>query len=294
MSRKLFCFAVLAVVAALSAESTALAQGGGRGGGRGGFGGGRGGFGGGGGPLQLIQRDDVQKELALTSSQKDEIAKVVEVQDEKNRERFREAFGQGRRGGAGGGAGGGGAQGRRGGGGGGAGGGFGGEAFARIQEETNKEVRKELGDILKKDQASRFAELEFRYYLERGAMSTALTAVDEEFDEEEIRDEQQKVNDDVQAKVAKMRFDAFKAALETVMGASKVEKFLGDDFTFDANQRGPGAGRRGRGGGGDGAADGNARGSRRRPAADDGDSESNDDEGGAARRRRRTRNADDA
>ena len=283
MSKKLSCFTVAAIVVAFSVQSDVFGQGRGGGGGRGGFGfGGRGGFGGG-GPLQLIQRDDVQEELALTSSQKSAIEKLVEEQNEAIRERMRAAFGggggRGRRGGGDAGDG----QGRR-------GGGFDREAFARIQEErekANTEARKEISDILKRDQASRFAELEFRYNLERGALTSALAAVEVDFDEEEIRDEQRKANEELEARISKMRFDAFREALESVVGATKVERFLGDDFTFEANRRS--AGRRGRGGRDE---DGNSRGRRRRPAAEDSDDDAGDS--GRSRRRGRRRSADDA
>ena len=218
----------------LLVSGLALAQPGGRGG-PGGFPGGRGGPGGfpgmggpggfGGGPLQLVQREDVQGELKITESQ---IEKIESLADEQ-RESMRDQFGQ-----------------------------FGDfqnmsdeerqDAMAKMRERRTsqqKELGKQIGEILNKEQQTRLAQLEFQFNLQRGDLMGALSAGGMELqqaDEEKLRDAQQ----EAEAKIADLRTKAFVEAIGSVVDEAKVKELMGESFAFE--QMGPpGFGRQGGG-----------------------------------------------
>jgi hypothetical protein len=245
ISRKLLVLSTIGLTFALTLCETAQAQRGQRGqqgggafggggpggpGGPGGFAGGmRGGMGG--GPLDLLQREDVQKELRMTAAQIKELASLAQDSrsglGEQLRERmgdFRDMSEEERR-----------------------------EMFAELQETRQKqqeELREKAKTILNRNQQPRFAELEFQFALQRGNLSEALSAagVEVESDEaEKLQEAQQEAQADIRAKMAQLQLEANMAALESVMDRAKIERLAGEPFTFEA-AGGPGAfGRRGGG-----------------------------------------------
>ena len=239
--------------------------GGPRGFGGGGFGGG--GFGGGGGPIELARRADVQKELGMTETQKDQISEIAEDQRASQGDRFRQQFSNFRNLSD---------EERR-------------EAFARIQESRNEqreEIREKVNQILNRSQRSRFAELEFRYSLQRGDLVGALSSSGVKLSDDErekLRDAQREARDEIQKRIAQIQLDANLDALGSVLDEARVERMMGDSFTFDTEQGRDRFARRGdRGGGQD-----QRRGVREREQ----DQDSN--EGRSSRRSRRRRPASD-
>ena len=243
--RNLVCGAIVM----LTLCSAADAQPGGRGGfGRGGFGGfGRGGS----GPISLLQREDVQKELDITDDQMEEIREVSEE-----------------------------SRGRRGRG----GGGFGNfremsdeerrEAmaeFARQREKQTQETRDKLDDILSREQSKRLRQLEFQYALRQGSVDGAISAGGievSERDREKLRDVQREVSEETREKIAKIQREAQLEILKTLVSESEIEELSGKAFEFASRDRSFGRG------------DERTRGSRR------GRGESDEEESGRDRERR--------
>ena len=235
------------------------------GGGPRGFGGG--GFGGGGGPIELARRADVQKELGMTETQKDQISEIAEDQRASQGDRFRQQFSnfrdmsdEERR-----------------------------EAFARIQESRNEqreEIREKVNQILNRSQRSRFAELEFRFSLQRGDLVGALSSSGVKLSDDErekLRDAQREAREEIQKRIAQIQLDANLDTLGSVMDEARIERMMGDSFTFDTEQgRDRFARRSDRGGGQD-----QRRGVREREQDQD------SSEGRSSRRSRRRRPAGD-
>lgn len=248
-SRKLLVLGTIGLLVALTLCTGVQAQRGQRGGG--GFGGGfpggmRGGFGFGGGPTDLLQREDVQKELRLTASQIEEASTLAEESSSAMRDQmrdrmanFRDMSDQERQ-----------------------------DAMAEFQEVRQKqqeELRDKARNLLNRNQQPRFAELEFQFAMQRGNLAGALAAAGVELDpneQEDLRDAQQEVRADLQAKIAQLQLEANMEAMESVVDRSKIERLAGDTFTFEATG-GPGA--FGRRGGGDPQARGRQPAGRERP-----------------------------
>ena len=235
-SRKRMVLGTIGLLVGLMLCTGVQAQRGQRGGG--GFGGGapggfpggmRGGFGFGGGPADLLQREDVQKELGMTEAQIDDARALADESRRGMGDLFRERMGslrdmsdQERQ-----------------------------DAMAEIQETRQKqqnELRDKAKDVLNRNQQARFAELEFQFALQRGDLTGALTAVGVELDQNEAEDLQnarQEAQADLRAKIAELQRDSNMEALETVVDRSKIERLAGAPFTFEATG-GPGGGPRGR------------------------------------------------
>jgi hypothetical protein len=194
-------------------------RGGGPGGGR--FGGFRGGFGGmGGGPLEVARRSDVQKELALTESQVDQIQALAEATRDQARQRF-EGFRDQQD-----------PEARR-------------DALSQMREtmtKQNEEARQKLNEILNPNQRSRFAELEFQFNLQRGSVLGALASAGikiSEAEQEKLRDQERDVQEEVRKKMDQLRQEANVELLGSVLDRSKIEQLSGAAFTFEQDA-GPG------------------------------------------------------
>lgn len=248
---------VIGAIVVLAFSSAAVAQPGGRGGfGRGGFGFGRG------GPVALLQREDVQKELDISKDQLEEIEEVA-----------RESRGGRGRGGRG----------------------FGNfremseaeraEAMAEFraqQEKQTQETREKLDDILSREQSKRLSQLEFQYALRQGSVDGAISAGRIEVsqrDRDKLRDVQREVGEETRAKIAKIQREAQIEILKTLVSEAEIEELSGEAFEFAAQSRGFGRDRQRDGDRSRGRDRG--RGERR------GRPESDDDSGGDRRGRRR-------
>ena len=259
---------------------------GGRGGGGGGFGGGpQGGFGrggggflggliGGGGDARFAVRDDVKKELDLDEDQIEELQEISRNGPDVRQMMqdldidFRDVF----------------------------------RMSAEEREETmaplakkmakaNKESREDVLDVLTSKQKDRFAELKFQYDVSQGRGVAALAAMDVDLDddeEDELKEAMEGVNEKLQKRLAELRRELYIEALASVVSESKIEKMMGDAFTFETQQFGRGGrgggdrgGRQARGQGGRGGRqrggdeEGDGGNNRRRQRPDDGEEDSN-------------------
>ena len=166
-----------------------------------------------GGLHELLRRPDVQKELGLTSTQ----IKKIQASGEEAGEDFREQIG-GLRGDLS-------PQERR-------------DAFARLRENIEKRrqaSRKNVEGILNQTQRSRLAELEFRFNLQRSA-NAALASAGIELDVPEakkLQTAQREIQDEVRRKIAQIQQEANLETLCSVLGSAKLERLLGDDFSFE-------------------------------------------------------------
>ena len=255
---KRYCFRILlvaCVVAATGSVSVAQRGAGGRGGFQGfggGPGGGRGGFGRGGDTMSFVLREDVQKELALSKDDAEELREIIddlqqEARDSRGNFDFRNMSAEDRE-----------------------------EALTEMREksaEMAKKARKAVVAKLSSKQKSRYAELEFQYLLQQGNLSGALSAVGEKVDEDELNDEVQKVREEIRKRTAEITHELYAEAIGKVTDAD-VEKLMGKAFSFESTrpQRGGGGlagggGRTGRQRGG-GASNGGGNSRRARPSDD--------------------------
>jgi hypothetical protein len=187
----------------------------------------RGGFGG--GPLSLLQREDVQQELRMTTAQVGDVEELNETARTGMREQmgrmgdFRNMSNDERQSMF--------------------------EEMREAREKQQEELRDKAKGILNRNQLARFAELEFQFALQRGDLMGALTAAGVELepsDEEKLRDAQQEAQAELQEKMAELRREANMEALETVVDRARIERLAGEPFTFEA-MGGPGFGRPGGG-----------------------------------------------
>lgn len=277
---------VFTLIALLCMSAYAQPGGGGRGGGGGGFGGGpQGGFGrggggflggliGGGGDARFAVRDDVKKELDLDEDQIEELQEISRNGPDVRQMMqdldidFRDVF----------------------------------RMSAEEREETmaplakkmakaNKESREDVLDVLTSKQKDRFAELKFQYDVSQGRGVAALAAMDVDLDddeEDELKEAMEGVNEKLQKRLAELRRELYIEALASVVSESKIEKMMGDAFTFETQQFGRGGrgggdrgGRQARGQGGRGGRqrggdeEGDGGNNRRRQRPDDGEEDSN-------------------
>ena len=232
-ARKLALAIGLGLVVFASQCSVGLAQrgGGNRGGqqGPGGPGGPGGGmFGrGGGSPVDLALREDVSGELKLTEAQTQSLEQLNQQQQEQRREQMqtmRDRF-----------------QGlqdlseeeRQ-------------QRFNALREEQAKQqqvVRKQVEEILNPSQRTRFAQLGFQYYLQRGAIDQAIAAAGIELteaDQAKMRDAQQQIQQRIQEQIADIQRKAQEEILATVVSSQKVQELTGDAFEFTSGRGGPG------------------------------------------------------
>lgn len=256
MSNKHFRRLALVITMLAVCAMTAYAQPGGGGGGRGGRGGGGGGFGGGGfggrgggggfpgggfgttSMAQFVSRTDVQKELDLESDQVEELKEIADnapgmrdlMQDigfdfgamrDMSQDERREAM-----------------------------------------EDMQKKIAKKMSerdedtlDVLTSRQKKRAKELRFQYDVSQGRALNALVSADielEDDEEDELREAMDSVNTELQKRIAELRLQLYVEALGKVVSETKVEKLMGEAFTFDARTaRGGDRGRGGQRGGGD-------------------------------------------
>ena len=260
--RRLSCCLVGFMVISLAVSNLHAQRGGGRfGGGFGGFGGGGfGGFGGG-GSLELLAREDVQKELELLD---DQIAEIEEAREDQ-RDAVREAFsGFGRGGNRGGGnrdRQGGGDRGQR----------QGGEdrfaRFREMREKMEKQVKESIDKILLPHQSKRLTQLALQRSLRGGAAqaAAALSSGDlaedlkvSESQGEKLQEKARSIEEKLRKEIAKLRKKAQEELVGSLTPAQQREfkEMVGKPFTFAEPERGRGRGRgrggdRGRGRGGD-------------------------------------------
>jgi hypothetical protein len=151
-------------------------------------------------------------------------------------------------------------------------------AIASIQEtreRLTKEAREKINDVLSQNQRLRFAELEFRFHLQRGRIRDALVAAGVELDEVsrgKLDSTEQLVQADVRKRIAQIQQDANTAILAAVMDLATIERLMGDEFFFNADEP---SGRR---------IGGSAR---RSPEIGDGEPDPDDAEEGRSNRRKR-------
>lgn len=252
--RRLSCCLVGFMVISLAVSNLHAQRGGGRFGGFGG--GGFGGFGGG-GSLELLAREDVQKELELLD---DQIAEIEEAREDQ-RDAVREAFsGFGRGGNRGGGnrdRQGGGDRGQR----------QGGEdrfaRFREMREKMEKQVKESIDKILLPHQSKRLTQLSLQRSLRGGAAqaAAALSSGDlaedlkvSESQGEKLQEKARSIEEKLRKEIAKLRKKAQEELVGSLTPAQQREfkEMVGKPFTFAEPERGRGRGRdRGRGRGGD-------------------------------------------
>jgi hypothetical protein len=174
----------------------------------------------GGGPLDLLRRADVQRELRMTDSQIDQVQELAQASRDRGMGmmdqigRLRDASPEER-----------------------------GEIIAKMQESRRKqqeELREKAKDILNRNQQPRFAELEFQFGLQRGNLMGALAAAGVELDPEEaekLRDTQRDIQTELREKITQLQKEANIEALNSVLDESKIEQLMGDSFTFEQEQR---------------------------------------------------------
>ena len=254
--RNLVTLCVAAIAITMIASSEAEAQRGGRDFGSRMFGG----FGG--GPVDMLQREDVQAELKLTDGQIEEIRELAESARERRREQFsgfnfREQSEEQRR-----------------------------ELFSRMRErmeEQAKEQTESIGSILNSKQNERLKELAFQYQLNRGRTRDALVAGGVELsdeDREKLEEARRKIDEKTNAQIAEIRRNAQKEIMATVISERQIERLMGNPFEFTREEpRFGGRGSREDRGGREGDR------ARRRPEAEE-DSEDNEDNNRRRRRRR--------
>ena len=256
--RRLSCCLVGFMVISLAVSNLHAQRGGGR------FGGGFGGFGGfgGGGSLELLAREDVQKELELLD---DQIAEIEEAREDQ-RDAVREAFsGFGRGGNRGGGdrgargnrdRQGGGDRGQR----------QGGEdrfaRFREMREKMEKQVKESIDKILLPHQSKRLTQLVLQRSLRGGAAqaAAALSSGDlaedlnvSESQGEKLQEKARSIEEKLRKEIAKLRQKAQEELVSSLTPAQQREfkEMVGKPFTFAEPERGRGRGRgrdRGRGG----------------------------------------------
>jgi hypothetical protein len=197
-----------------------------RGRGRGGQGFGGGGFGGG-GPLQLLQRRDVQEELELLDDQKQQITALAE----KSRERAGEAF---RRGGDGDRA----------------------AALATLQR-FNEETQAEINKILLPHQAKRLSQIEVQSRMRFSLAPTGQVADQlglSESDQDKLREKAQGLEQELAKKTAEIRRQLQEQLMAEMSPdqRTKFKEMLGEPFTFRDEPGRGGFGGFGGGRGGDG------------------------------------------
>ena len=226
----------------------ALAQ---PGGGRGGPGGGFGGFGT--SPIDLLGREDVQKELELLPDQDEQIQEIRNSA----RDWMRNAFGEMRdvpR------------EERR-------------EKFTKLLQESRDETQKKLDKVLLPHQAKRLKQLAVQMQT-RGGVSRALLggSLAEELDitdsqKEKLQKKAEELEAEMRDKLAKLRDEARKELLGVLSPAQqkKFEEMVGDSFEFQQSRgfggRGPGGDRGGPGGDRGGRGGGDRGGRPERPDA---------------------------
>ena len=254
--RRLSCCLVGFMVISLAVSNLHAQRGGGRFGGFGG--GGFGGFGGG-GSLELLAREDMQKELELLD---DQIAEIEEAREDQ-RDAVREAFsGFGRGGNRGGGnrdRQGGGDRGQR----------QGGEdrfaRFREMREKMEKQVKESIDKILLPHQSKRLTQLALQRSLRGGAAqaAAALSSGDlaedlkvSESQGEKLQEKARSIEEKLRKEIAKLRKKAQEELVSSLTPAQQREfkEMVGKPFTFAEPERGRGRGRdrgRGRGRGGD-------------------------------------------
>jgi Spy/CpxP family protein refolding chaperone len=245
----------VAMIVAVAANVSLAQPGGFRG--RGGPGG-PGGFFGGGGTLGLIQQQEVQQEIELSEDQESELQTLGEeirdqmrnemqgmfegmrdLSDDERQERF-------------------------------------GEIRARF-EQLNKDAEGRLQKVLMPHQFDRLKQIDVQSRLQRGG-AAALTEGEladtlglTESQQEQLREKQEEIQKDLDAKIGQLRVEARNQLLEvlTPEQRAKLTSLMGADFALPEQRFGPpqggrggrgfGGGRGGRGGrGGDGRPGGNA------------------------------------
>lgn len=256
-NQKLWGLALLLVIPSLSYAQP---------GGRGGFGGGGGGFGGRGGMfgppglLGMLMQEPVRQELKLTEDQFAELETMGREAGEAMRGsfgNFRDMSEEERQ-----------------------------AAFEKMRMERDKlekQMREKLLGALNQEQAARFSELEFQYFVQQGDLPRALKSAGVELTadkEEALKTKQEEVTKRVNEEIAKLRADGNKEVLSDVVSGAQLEKLMGKPFTFEQRPDGRGrGGPGGPGGGPDGGGRRGGRGDRGRPPAE------GDDDAGARRRR---------
>ena len=232
--RKISCLATIAIACLLSAQTQAQPPGGfGRGGG-GGPGGPGGGMFGGGGPIQLIQRPDVQQELELLDDQKAQLKAL----GDKVRDRMGEMFGRQR---------GGGDQGNR-------------DELVGNLRKFNEEIQADVDKILLPHQSKRLKQLEVQQRMRGGGVMGALggdvaeqLGISEE-QQDKLREKAQGLDQEMRKKMTEIR-KQLQDQLLAELSPDQRKQFndlVGEPFEFRDEDRPPpgGRGEVGRGAGG--------------------------------------------
>jgi len=206
------CVKVAVCALFVAGALTAMAQGGGGGRQGGGFGQGR--MGGGNSAMQLLGRNDVQKDLAITADQKTKIDAFRQKQQEEQRARFEEMRNSG------------------------GGGGFDQEAMRKMMEENQKKEAAEVAKILTKEQVDRL--LQIRIQLAKGGavlipeVQKALGLTTEQLDKiKALQAKQQEANQSLMEKMrnqelSREEFTAARTKNEDALN-SEIAKVLTDD-----------------------------------------------------------------
>lgn len=163
--------------------------------------------------LQLVRRADVQKELRMTAEQIQQIEQLATNVQQQVRGRYgslRSGLSP---------------QQRR-------------DAYARLQEQIRNQregAGEKLAAILNRRQQARLAELEFRFNMQQGSPVGALASAGVELDEEEtakLRETQRRVQAELRKRIAQLQREANMEILGDVLTRDKIQRLMGDDFSF--------------------------------------------------------------
>lgn len=175
--------------------------------------------------LQLVRRPDVQEELRLTASQVKKINELGRGVQELLRGELSGLRGdlspQERQ-----------------------------EAFAKLRENIEKQrqgSRDKVMAILNRRQRARFAELEFQFSLQRGSVFRALAGAGIELDDADtakLRSAQREAQEQMRREMSRIQQQANMKALSSVLSRERVERLMGDAFTFDVRAAAVGSGPR--------------------------------------------------
>ena len=116
------------------------------------------------------------------------------------------------------------------------------ETMRQEMEKQQQETRKQVGGILNAEQKTRAMQLEFQFYLQRGAVDQALRAAGVELSEADLtklNEAQDAIRQKTEQQIAEIQRKAQAEILATVLSSQKVEELSGKPFEFASRREGP-------------------------------------------------------